>query len=270
MREKLGFLLNKLRVRSTRVRREGETRRRGADRWTEDLLLQLEKIEISTPKIPEMVMNRLLDSIESGEISVGDELPSERDLAEGFGVSRGSIRECIAILSFMGIVENRGHRKVVVKEAEDFRKALSFLEFSRRENTFWDLMDFRRCNELEIAKQACQHATQRDLDDLKEAVDTLAKNPEDIDADMNFNMVLAQSSHNAMFMQVVNMLNYMIRDLHMRYFDRPDYYEKMTGAQSKVYEAVRRRDTMRASMAMSHYLDIIEKFYCQETGEKRP
>ena len=80
--------------------------------------MQFEKIQNNGPKVPELVMDSLLKAMEAGTIRVGEELPPERDLAEALGISRNSLRECLAILSFMGIVENRGNRKILVKYAD--------------------------------------------------------------------------------------------------------------------------------------------------------
>ena len=69
--------------------------------------MQLEKIQYNQPKVPELVMQSLIAAIDKGDISVGGELPSERDLAETLGVGRGSLRECLAILELVGAVEKR-------------------------------------------------------------------------------------------------------------------------------------------------------------------
>ena len=114
--------------------------------------MNFEKIQVSSPTIPELVLDSLLQAIESGKIQVGRELPPERDLAEALGISRNSLRECLSILNFMGIVENRGNRKVLVKNADYFRKARSLLELSYSADTFEDFMEFRRTNEREIAR----------------------------------------------------------------------------------------------------------------------
>ena len=47
--------------------------------------MQLEKIQIASPKLPELVMQALISAIDNGQIRVGEELPSERDLAETLG-----------------------------------------------------------------------------------------------------------------------------------------------------------------------------------------
>ena len=75
--------------------------------------MQLEKIQYTSPKVPELVMQALINAIEGGQIQVGAELPSERDLAEKLGVGRGSLRECLAIMEFLGAIEGCGNRKRV-------------------------------------------------------------------------------------------------------------------------------------------------------------
>ena len=67
-------------------------------------------------------MQALISTMERGLIKVGEELPPERDLAAGLGVSRNSLRECLAILEYMGIIETQGNRKIVVKDASYFQK----------------------------------------------------------------------------------------------------------------------------------------------------
>lgn len=53
------------------------------------------------------IADRILASIMSGAFSVGDRLPSERELAETMNVSRTSVREALKMLSFSKIVDSK-------------------------------------------------------------------------------------------------------------------------------------------------------------------
>lgn len=53
-----------------------------------------------------IVLDWLEARLRSGEISVGDKLPAERQLAEDFGISRASVREAIRVLDAMGLVRS--------------------------------------------------------------------------------------------------------------------------------------------------------------------
>ncbi len=55
----------------------------------------------------EQVAERLAADIRSGSLAPGGRLPSERDLARTFEVSRASVREAIASLQVQGVVETR-------------------------------------------------------------------------------------------------------------------------------------------------------------------
>jgi DNA-binding FadR family transcriptional regulator len=53
------------------------------------------------------VVEQVRRSIVDGDIEAGDRLPSERDLAEQFGVSRATLREALRALEALGLLEIR-------------------------------------------------------------------------------------------------------------------------------------------------------------------
>ena len=62
---------------------------------------------VPRPKIRDVVAERLKSYIISEDLSPGDRLPTETELATSFGVSRLSLREATNALEFLGIVESR-------------------------------------------------------------------------------------------------------------------------------------------------------------------
>ena len=229
--------------------------------------MQFEKIQNNGPKVPELVMDSLLKAMEAGTIRVGEELPPERDLAEALGISRNSLRECLSIMSFMGIVENRGNRKILVKNADRFRKARSLIELSYSQDTFEDFMEFRRTNEREIARLACIRATEEDLDRLRNSVERLEADATDFEADVDFHVNLAYASHNTIFAAMLNYVNSLILELRMRFFEREEYHGKTAEAHRRIYEAVKARDEELAVYEMGRHLKIIENY--DDTATKK-
>ena len=222
--------------------------------------MQLEKIQIASPKLPELVMQALISAIENGQIRVGEELPSERDLAETLGIGRGSLRECLAILEFLGAVENRGNRKVVMRDADYIQKAISFVRISNKVDTQEDFGEFRRINEVEIAKLACQRATEEDLAAIHLAIEHLEQEPDNYMNDVEFHDALAVASHNVMLAAPMHLVNSMIADIRERFLGRPDYQRLTHESHCSIYEAVRDRDVPRAQREMELHLRIVEEF----------
>src|ERR1700704_4579204 len=57
---------------------------------------------VSRTPLSLLVSRQLREAIVSGELSIGTELPTERELTEHFGVSRPTIREALRILQSQG------------------------------------------------------------------------------------------------------------------------------------------------------------------------
>ncbi len=222
--------------------------------------MQLEKIQHTLPKVPELVMQTLIAAIDRGDVHVGEELPSERDLAEMLGVGRGSLRECLAILEFLGAIGNRGNRKVVTRDADYIQKAMSFVQVSNKTDIQEDFGEFRRVNEVAIAGLACQRATEEDLAALEQAVRMLEAEPDDYMNDIRFHDALAIASHNMMLAATIHLVNSMIADIRIRFFGRPDYQRRSQESHVAIYEAVRDRDVERAQREMDTHLQIVEDF----------
>ena len=63
---------------------------------------QLRRVEVRSPS--ELIVEQLRDLIMQGVLKPGQKLPSERIMAERFGVSRGIVREALRRMEFYGVV----------------------------------------------------------------------------------------------------------------------------------------------------------------------
>ena len=71
-------------------------------------------------RLHEILTERLLTSIASGELAVGQAMPSETELAEHYGVGRPTVREALQKLEVMGVVAiAHGERARVVQTSAE-------------------------------------------------------------------------------------------------------------------------------------------------------
>src|SRR5258708_6883876 len=75
---------------------------RPADSWTKFMLHAIKKT-----RIHEEVVSQVHELIKEGKFKAGDQLPSERELAETFKVSRTSVREALRALETQGLIISR-------------------------------------------------------------------------------------------------------------------------------------------------------------------
>lgn len=222
--------------------------------------MPIEKIRRQQPGVPELIMDSLTAAIDSGDIAIGAELPSERDLAESLGVGRGSLRECLAILEFMGAIESRGNRKVLLRDSDYIRKVTSWIENASELSSQQTFNEFRRVIECGIVELACQRATEQDLQAIEKSLKAMEDKPADYMTDVAFHDALAVASHNAMLASTIHLVNNLIADVRIRFWDLPFYQERTLKSHRDIYEAVRARDVTRAQLEMILHLRIVDEF----------
>src|SRR3954468_4882614 len=113
----------------------------------------------------EQVAHRLSTAIALGEFSLGDRLPSERELAALLKVSRESVRAALRRLADAGLIEVRrgrgGGAFVRAEWAETSENAVREALLAQWED-FEALFDYRRLIESLIARTAAQRADDDD------------------------------------------------------------------------------------------------------------
>jgi DNA-binding FadR family transcriptional regulator len=117
-----------------------------------------------TPKLYQQIARTLAAAIEDGRYAPGDRLPSERELAEDFGVSRPTIRDAMIALEFQGLVEARQGSGVYVKAAPQIVE-----DAAERDVSALELVEARRLFEGE----ACALAATTITDDQLRLIDQL-------------------------------------------------------------------------------------------------
>lgn len=128
---------------------------------------------IRVKKTHEIVADRMRRQIVSGQLKVGDQLPSEEELTTTFGIARTTLREALRVLEAQGlIVIRRGRGGGPVVTQPDLGPMTQGLAMSLQLSgtTLGDLDEARQLMETHIAAQLAHHHTEADLAALREAV----------------------------------------------------------------------------------------------------
>ncbi len=118
-------------------------------------------------------MEQIQDVILDGKIKPGEKLPSERELGEMLGTSRGTLREALRILEQKGLIEIRlgVNGGAIVKETtwEQMSETLALLIRSQSVSLH-HLAEFREDVEENVASLAAERATKEDIQDLNRLI----------------------------------------------------------------------------------------------------
>lgn len=132
--------------------------------------------QLKRTNLYEQIADEIRKYIIRNNIKPGERLPTEREFAEILGVSRTSVREGIRLLETLQFLEVKPKRGITVKELE-----LTPLveQFSHRilleGGRFGELIEARRCLEIEMVKLAAQRATKEELAELSKIIASTEK-----------------------------------------------------------------------------------------------
>ncbi|KRA67329.1 GntR family transcriptional regulator [Caulobacter sp. Root656] len=146
-------------------------------------------------KLYQQIARAIATAIGDGRYGPGDKLPSERELADDFGVSRPTIRDAMIALEFQGLVEARQGSGVYVNAAAPPGEDPAEVEVGALE-----LTEARRLFEGEACALSAATITEADLTRLEQVVGQMAGGVAADEAErleQDFHLAIARATGNA-------------------------------------------------------------------------
>lgn len=166
-------------------------------------------------KLADQVIAKLQERISMGKWKKGDKIPAEPELMEQFKVGRSTIREAIKTMANAGVLHVQQGSGTFVNEMVQSAESLEQrLRRARQE----ELNQVRVLLEYEIIRLAVTHRTQKNIRDMKHALDARIKAIDakdytaSIDADIVFHTTLATASHNSVLADLYASFTHVLRN----------------------------------------------------------
>lgn len=135
------------------------------------------------------VVGRIRALIGTQGLTVGDSLPTERELCDTFGASRNTVREAMRILKAYGIVEVRPKVGATIIDNR-MASAFEIFSFNVQEvsrDTFEDIQGFRCLLEVSSVEEILDRTTPADVADLRRVnASLLNADPIDVASEHDF------------------------------------------------------------------------------------
>ena len=226
----------------------------------------LNKLEpIKSESLKDIFVSRFEKLILSGEISIGEKLPSERELAQKMNVSRPVVHEGLIKLEAKGLVTMKPRSGSIVN---DYRKkgSLSIL------NTLFNygkgdlepeiiasLLQLRFNMEIENAGLAATNINEKELKLLKDHIKKESiidsYHIEDvINLDFEFHHLIALFTHNMIYPLLINSFRLLYTNLTRRFFTDKTVITDVFNFHEKLVKAIEMKDSTQSKEIMKEIL----------------
>ena len=203
----------------------------------------------------------------------GDRLASEKELIDGFGVSKASVREALRVLEVMGLVEiKKGISGGVFIAEVDMKTTvnsiLNFLHFTSV--SIKDITMLRYLLEPAAARLAASRVTDNDLSKLRLMVgEDINESKTGQAMEINFHRYLARLSENPILILIMDFIDNMLEDIKFQLGLKKDFYEKVRRMHRDVVESLANRDGEGAARAITHDLLEVGNHLADVSGSER-
>lgn len=222
-----------------------------------------EEAGISSSAVDQTV-RQILDLIRNRALSVGDVLPTERELGELFGASRNTIREALRTIRTYGLIDPKPRVGAVLADRQSVAIQNFFAaQMDISKTSFHDIQGFRRIIEVSVGDHIILNAGIAELDALDE-INGLIEAARDVQEaaqrDFDFHLALMKLAGNRMLVQTYQFLSPVI--LHIMTVGKSirPVLSETRHAHGEIIAALRARDRIAYSYLMSRHLDFGLRF----------
>lgn len=206
------------------------------------------------------IARRLVEYLLSGQVTPGERIPSERQLAQDLGVGRSAVREAIKSLALLGLLEVRqgdGTYLWRVNTGLPIQKIEWGLLLGV--NRTRDVVEARRHLELVVAGLAAERrdaAMVRSLQGLYAEMEAAASDPDRfVAADVAFHLQIAEATGNEVLFRMMSSISELLRDWITRVMRVEGNFQPSLAEHEVVLAAIVAGDAAAARSAMLAHMD---------------
>ena len=190
----------------------------------------MDSMIIKPKTVVEQVMERIRELIASGRFGVNDQIPTEAELAQMFGIGRSSIREAIKVFNYLGILESRKAKGTFVCDRTNISTEALTWSILLGNNDMYELVEMRESIEMWCLtaltekyrqkpeeRQPIIETLEKEIKKMKVAIETNSMESL-IEADYSFHSSIIRGSGNTLFASIYDVLeNFMLEEIKTTY-----------------------------------------------------
>ncbi|WP_166352651.1 FadR/GntR family transcriptional regulator [Phytoactinopolyspora limicola] len=231
--------------------------------------VDLQHLRSDRPPLGARLSQLIIEWIREEQLTDGDPLPSEKELAEKFGASMRVVRDALRLLSQHGVIRTSQGRRAEVSELRPVAVGSYFrLMLDSHDGALRDFVEFRTVLEVTAAGLAAERASDANIDALTDVLDQLEKLgnnriPERAELDLAFHVGIVNSTDNQFLKATMEALAEVLTTERQRNLSTTESmgmtHDESDREHREILAALRTRDSEEAERLMRSHLDRVRR-----------
>jgi GntR family transcriptional repressor for pyruvate dehydrogenase complex len=199
--------------------------------------------------------------VQRGELSAGERLPPERELARELGLSRSTLREAIRALVVMNILVSRHGDGTYVSSLEPELLSAPFtFALDAQPTLHGNLFEARRVLETACARLAAERIRDDEIEELERLAAAAGLDPEEmIDRDLELHTAIARATRNPILLALMGSIGTLGLESRRDTAVLPGQAARTRRHHRAIIEALRQHSPDDAAEAMEAHLMSVER-----------
>jgi GntR family transcriptional regulator, transcriptional repressor for pyruvate dehydrogenase complex len=225
-------------------------------------------------KVTDEIIDTIRADIVTGRIPQGERMPSERELAEDFGVSQPTVREALRALEILGLVEVHHGSGTFTSGRAEYAVASALLTLMQLQNVgAMEVQTVRQILGVQSASLAAMTATYDQIVEIEmaiSAIDSLSHAtslPNIFRALLDHQKAMSAASNNALLSALENFLAMLMIELQAGLVEARktgfwcDRIQSLQPLRKPVFEAIKQREPAGAKDAAERYYAAVRTVF---------
>lgn len=227
--------------------------------------------------LSQRMVQELGNNIVCGEYSKKEDIPTEADLCEKFGVSRSAVREAVKMLSAKGLISSTPRKGITILPENQWNifdpDLLKWMLQSKPSmNVLKEFLQMRIAIEPEAAALAARLGDNEKIKTIEKSLQRMyAAEPhsdEDLEADIAFHISILYASNNRFYIRLRDFIQTALRVSISHTSSIKGDHQSTLDDHTKVFNAIKSGNAERAKQAMTQLVDEALSFIEQELQKK--
>jgi GntR family transcriptional regulator, transcriptional repressor for pyruvate dehydrogenase complex len=225
-------------------------------------------------KVTDEIIDTIRADIVTGRIPQGERMPSERELAEDFGVSQPTVREALRALEILGLVEVHHGSGTFTSGRAEYAVASALLTLMQLQNVgVMEVQTVRQILGVQSASLAAMTATYDQIGEIEKAISAIdglshaTSLPNIFRALLDHQKAMSAASNNALLSALENFLAMLMIELQAGLVEARktgfwcDRIQSLQPLRKLVFEAIKKREPADAKDAAERYYSAVRTVF---------
>jgi len=234
--------------------------------------MPMEVKPIVKKRVYQEIISQFVEMIGDNRIKIGERLPSERNLAEMFHVSRPSVREALRVMETIGLISTHSGGGAFVTDLNLAPFLNIFAPLITRRNGFeMELLDLRELLEVKAVGLTTESVQPETIQALEKIIQRMkqALEVKDIEesalCDIEFHKTIFENSGNYILLQaasyVDSLMEISIKGNRALILREEENLSKLYSEHKSIYDAIKQKNPLLARKRMDEHIQRVRLLY---------